>query len=249
MHSRLCSRTSSRRNSRRALHRSVLLFALLGVVTAPAPADSQSLTVDARVGPRSVSVAVGFQYEGDSVLAALDAGMRSEITFVIRLYQPLRGLARLLGDRLLAEYHPSFVAYRDPFTREYVIESAVGTRRRLASEAEFLEDFLTLAAFPIPIDPGTEIDRYYLLCQVQLRPVRLVPALDFLGAVRPGEAIVTPWTRFELEALDTSSGARTGAAPGADAAEPSSKPAPLDPSQSPTAPDPPGGAVWPGGAA
>lgn len=213
MHSRPCSRTSSRRNNRRALSRSVLLPALLCAVLTPAFIGAQDLAVDARVGPRSVSVAVELRHTGESVLAALEAGMRSEITFAIRLYEPLRGVARLLGDRLLAEYHPSFIAYRDPFTREYVIESAVGTQRRLDSATEFLEDFFTLAAFPIPIDPAADIDRYYLLCQVELRPVRLVPALGFLGAVRPGETVVTPWTRFELEELGTfgrRAGARVG---------------------------------------
>lgn len=201
MHFRLCSRTSSRKNSRRVLLRSALMSTVFCAFVSTA-LYGQDLAVDARVGPRSVSVAVGFQYEGESVLAALEAGMRAEITFAIRLYQPLRGVARLLGDRLLAEYHPGFIAYRDPFTREFVIESAVGTQRRLESEAEFLEDFFTLAAFPIPIDPTADIDRYYLLCQVELRPVRLVPALDFLGAVRPGETVVTPWIRFELDVMD-----------------------------------------------
>ena len=190
---RLFSRTASKRISG-----PILLCVLLAAVNPSLRA--QEAVVSARVGPRSVSVAIELEHNGERVLQALDAGMRSEITYVIRLYRPSGGLARLLGDRLVAEYHPSFIAYHDPFSREYVIESAVGTLRRFESAAEFLEDFYTLAAFPIPVNTIADIGRHYLLAHVELRPVRLVPVLDFLGAVRAGEAVITPWKRLELRA-------------------------------------------------
>ncbi|TVQ36664.1 MAG: hypothetical protein EA384_13995 [Spirochaetaceae bacterium] len=173
----------------------MLLFTVAG------PLSAQEASVVTRIGPRSISVAVELDYRGEQVLESLAAGMRSEITFSIRLYQPVRGPSRLLGDRLIAEYHPSFTAHRDPFTREYVIESAVGTQRRISSADVFLEEFFSLAAFPVPTNTIDDLEYHYLMCQVELRPVRLVPALDFLGAVRPGDTVVTPWRRVDLQAF------------------------------------------------
>lgn len=199
MHSRRCSISALKRNDSRGLLFTLLLLVLLPALSPPAAA--QHAEVETRIGPRSISVAVELDYVGERVLQALADGMRSEITFTIRLYRSLGGPARLLGDRLVAEYHPSFIAYRDPFTREYVIESAVGTQRRIESAESFLQEFYSLAAFPVPTNTIADLDRHYLLCQVQLRPVRLVPALDFLGAVRTGDTVVTPWQRVELQAF------------------------------------------------
>ena len=191
MRSRACSINALRKSDSRLL----LCALLIAVFT---PLSAQEVSVETRVGPSSISVAVVLVQTGDQVIEALAQGMRSEIIFTIRLYRPLVGPARLLGDRLVAEYDPSFIAYRDPFTREYVIESAVGTQRRISSAESFLQEFFSVAAYPIPTNTIGDIGNHYLMCQVELRPVRLVPALDFLGAVRPGDAVVTPWKRVEL---------------------------------------------------
>jgi hypothetical protein len=197
MRSQRSLKTGSRRN-RRAL----VVFALLTAFGARVHA--QQITVSALVGLRSVSVDITLVHDGRVVLESLNRGMRSQVTFEIRLYRPLDGIAGLLGDRLVAEYHPSYVAFRDVFTREYVIESPVGAQRRFESADAFLSEFFAIRTFPIPTDTITDVDEHYLLAQVVLRPVMLVDALRLLDAVRPGESVVTPWTRVELRSLRAS---------------------------------------------
>ncbi|TVR00422.1 MAG: hypothetical protein EA403_11860 [Spirochaetaceae bacterium] len=176
---------------------------------------AQRAEVRAVIAPRAVSVDVLLIHDGTAVIEALESGMRSEVAFEIRLYRPLDGLAGLLGDQLVAEYHPSFIAFRDRFTREYVIESPVGAQRRFASRDEFLREFFAIRSFAIPTGAIPEINEHYVLCRVELRPVKLVPALRLLEALRPGETIATPWERLDLYRLDSAGGkpVRSGGTP------------------------------------
>ncbi len=190
-----CLISASRKSSRIPAVAAILLCVSLPVV-------AQRAEVRAVVAPRAVSVDVTLIHDGATVIDAIESGMRSEVAFEIRLYRPLDGLAGLLGDQLVAEYHPSFVAFRDRFTREYVIESPIGAQRRFSSRDEFLQEFFSIRSFTVPTGALPEIDDHYLLGRVELRPVKLVPALRLLQALRPGETIATPWQRLDLHRLD-----------------------------------------------
>ena len=202
-----CLTSASRRINRLA---TVLLISLISVPTASA----QQAAVRAVLGSQAISVDVTLIHDGHAVIDALESGMRANVAFEVRLYRPLHGLAGLLGDQLVAEYHPSFVAFRDRFTREYVIGSPVGAQRRFSDRGEFLREFFTIRGFSVPTGGVSELGSHHLLSRVELRPVKLVPALRLLDALRPGEVIATPWQRLNLAAAssggDVSAHARVG---------------------------------------
>ncbi|MBN1797026.1 MAG: hypothetical protein JW822_00500 [Spirochaetales bacterium] len=147
----------------------------------------------------SVALTVTFTSSGkQAVLEALNDGLKSHITFSIKIYERSEGLFAFLGDRLVAEYNPSSVAYKDFFDDEYVIESWRGEKTGFKSFEQFFKTFLTLNDFILQGIEESEVSGYYMLVRVQLDSVKLIPPFTILSFLPFKGRFLSPWVRMEL---------------------------------------------------
>lgn len=167
-------------------------------------------------------------YDGSPVLEALSDNMRSQITYLVRLYRSADMLQALFGDRLVREFSVEMNADWDPFRREYTISareerteampersgsgSASGRPGARAEDAgnaatvvgryenpdAFLRHFFTLEGLEIPASMLDREHQWYILVQVRVKPIRLVPALGILSFFGTGDVVETPWNRVAL---------------------------------------------------
>jgi hypothetical protein len=129
-------------------------------------------------------------------------------------------LQALFGDRLVREFSVEMNADWDPFRREYTIsareerteampERASEERGREAGSAApvvgryedpdaFLRHFFTLEDLEIPASMLDREHQWYILVQVRVKPIRLVPALGILSFFGTGDVAETPWNRVVL---------------------------------------------------
>jgi len=146
-------------------------------------------------------------YDPLPVLNALHDGLRSEITFVTRVYHPRRGILRIIGERLLAEQSFRYEAYWDIFERRYVLMSE-GAVQRFADREDFLRAFLGISRLRVSLDElgddSLTEDNVTVAAQVRLTPMKLVPALGILSFVLRDEVLSTEWVRCEIPTKELS---------------------------------------------
>jgi len=136
---------------------------------------------------------------GDRVLHTIKQGMRSRITYTVRVFREVRGISRIFGDRPLAETQISKEARLDPFSGRYILTESRGTTSRYDDSRSLLQGFFGLEEVSVP--KVNEHDAYVMgrsRLEVTLlqEPLRLL--MPFLGDL----IITTPWSRIRM--LDTS---------------------------------------------
>lgn len=131
------------------------------------------------------------------VAASLRDGLESEIQFNVRVYEHSGGLFSFLGDKLVGEWKSVHRARWDEFGNDYLVTDPRGTSRRSRSLKSFLASFFHLsnAATGIRLSPGKH---YYILSNVQIQIVRLVPPLTMIAVFLPNRQIDTPWVETEI---------------------------------------------------
>lgn|GEM_PF-2111546 len=186
-----CLKTALKRSRRLAY-----LLSLIFVTAVPAAAQEANLRLVS--SPDRLAVQVGLTgYDGADVISAVDSGMRSRITIVLRLYQKSGGVTGILGDRLVQEQREQFEARYDPFSRDYVISSET-REQRFRRRGEFLQSFFSPPPMVFHQLPDGSQSSGYVLAQVRLEPMKVAPALRLLRFLLPHLTVVTPWKRLEL---------------------------------------------------
>ena len=130
------------------------------------------------------------------IIQSLDSGLRSEISFEIRLYRETRGVRALFGDRLLREESITFQGKHDSFENTYQIFSSDGIES-FTDPREFMNNYYNLYSAAVPFHPE-EDERYYLLARIVAQETKLVPPLNLLTPFLRGNRTVTAWRRVDL---------------------------------------------------
>jgi hypothetical protein len=177
---------------------------LLGLGAA-LPAAGQSLSADlTRSGEEPALELRLTEYEGDQIVSTLSEGMRSQVSFLVRLYRRSDLLFGVFGDRLVHEYRVVHEASQDAFRRAYRIDTEVSgdavtvardKTRYFESRERFLQELFRVRS--LRLDPAGAADAYVLV-QARVTPVRLVPALGLLSFFMSSDEVETAWIRLPI---------------------------------------------------
>jgi hypothetical protein len=227
---RACSRTASKKteSARQSgtapladlLRGSALATVLLLLATS---LSARELTVDVSAAAGRGGIAP--RIEGapvDDIEASLADGMHAELDLILRVFEPVDGLAGLLGDRLLEEQRLELVAGYDPFAKGYRVERRLiavprgdgdgggdngdrssrvinGGSRLVTRVADAVAALLSPGAVALPEAlRGADARERYLVVQARLRPLRLYPRLRVVSLVLAGYTLRSRWTHVEL---------------------------------------------------
>ena len=134
----------------------------------------------------------------ERVLAALHDGLKSEISFELRLYKRQEGFLAWLGDRPVVSRRISRVGSYDLFTSRYVIEGEGGQTDAFGDAREFLRRYLVVDDYPLSeIEAGEEQD-YYVLARARLSPVRILGPLNIVTLFSSEGQTTTDWVERAL---------------------------------------------------
>jgi hypothetical protein len=132
------------------------------------------------------------------VLASLWEGLRSEITFQLRVYRRNSGPFAFLGDRLLIERRVYQIASFDFYENRYKIQRDDRTAGDYKGEAEFLNAFFSLPETELGEIDMEDGEDYYLLAQVRMMPVKIIGPLNIITLFSSDTVFTTPWVEAEL---------------------------------------------------
>ena len=155
----------------------------------------QSLGAQEKGSPGSVSFSyTRHNFPSDQIIQSLAAGHRSEVRFQIRLYEPVKGILGIFGDRLIEEYSITYLVRRDPLDQSYAVLIDSEREKRFFRQEELLDFLRSLESYtlwlPSDLDPT-----FYILCRSQIQPTKLVPPLTLLLILRPGLNSTSSWER------------------------------------------------------
>ena len=129
-----------------------------------------------------------------SILDSMEIGHRTEIEFVIRVYQNKPGFFSFLGDRLETEGSESYVATRDPVSGIFKIEKSNGQKIKIENEESFFNTFFSAENIKIDLR-GAEKGEYYILSRIELKVIKLIPPFNLLSDIIPGIITKTDWVK------------------------------------------------------
>ncbi len=212
---RACSKIASRKSKLAAL--------LVIILILPAtPAAAEDLGIEARhTAPNTLSIRVT-RAPTDRIAATLESGLRAELDLILRVFEPVEGIAGLLGDRLVAEHRIATEARIDPFADGYRLSTrrpgdgvagagsgGGGPDTRVFSRIDdAVTELLTLREVSVPSEArratsgtGTgsvapESPGRYVLAQARLRPLRLVERLRIIALATPRYTLRSAWVRI-----------------------------------------------------
>lgn len=130
------------------------------------------------------------------IISSLDSGLRSEITFEIKIYRTTRGFRSIFGDRLTQEILITREAKKDSFTGDYLLISPSETMT-FSNPAEFLRRYFRLEEYPLPFTPA-EGEEYYVLGRIIVEETKLVPPLNLLTPFMRDNRTATAWMRHPI---------------------------------------------------
>ncbi|HOV63521.1 MAG TPA: hypothetical protein PLG43_06540 [Spirochaetia bacterium] len=146
----------------------------------------------------------------DRIFEYLDAGMRTELSIEVRIYeQEIRvprffkrrqGTKRGMISRLIAETMYVSEARYDPLQKGYLV-SFDGETPLLVTEDELKDVLLCRSDIPFACAEG---ENRYALVRARLRLFKLVPPLTILDNFLPDTNLRTPWKRIPEEASEAS---------------------------------------------
>ncbi len=154
------------------------------------------LSVDEEAGRYVISITM-LDASTEKLIDSIREGYTAEVSFQIRLYKKMTGLFRIFGDRMIAEYHPTFEARWDVFNNHFTIVDTEGRPHIYTSREKFLDHFLHLSEFPISFEMQ-EGEEYYILSNVRLNTMKLVPPLTLLAPLLRGRWESSSWVRKPL---------------------------------------------------
>ena len=119
--------------------------------------------------------------EGEKIIASLEEGLTAEIFFQFRVYNINRGFFSFLGDRLVLEKKLSYIAFKDFFLKQYVIQTGDNQYKYFNNVDDFLNSFLTLTEYNLIETHNVNQSEYYILARTSINPVKLEPPLHIIA--------------------------------------------------------------------
>ncbi len=169
----------------------MLLFSCIAIY-------SQEAVVSVRLHGNGFVVTAELNNVDEKVIfQSLKKGLKSEISFQIRLYQKHQGVLNLFGDRLISEVHPFFTAQWDPFDARYILTDGK-VKSVFSDPGEFIKAFFKLEKYYIGVPKPYAASDCYLMVQIQLLPVKFVAPLNIFSLVKPFYEFLTPWVRYDI---------------------------------------------------
>jgi hypothetical protein len=139
------------------------------------------------------------KYNQNLIIESLEKGLRSEITFFLRIFKENSGIVRIFGDQLIEEYTYTSEASKDIFQRGYTIQSD-GITKIISETQKFNRDFYSLYGFPINsslIKKGN----YYLMGRIRIKRVKLVPPFNLITLFWNDIIKTTGWNRVNISSM------------------------------------------------
>jgi hypothetical protein len=136
-------------------------------------------------------------YDFNEVLDSLNNGFEAEIFFEFRLYEKATGFLSFLGDKLIIEEKPFYIAGIDIFENTYIITTHDNEVFSYDTETEFIKNFFRITSYPIPGSIWEEDKEFYVLARIQLNHVKLVPPLDLISLFY-STGFITDWAEIQL---------------------------------------------------
>lgn len=131
----------------------------------------------------------------ERVLDNIRQGLRSRITFTIRVLREVHGISRIFGDRPLAESRVYIEARLDPFSGRYVLTDNRGTVTRYEDSHSMMKAFFSLDDVSVPAVDEREA---YVIGRSRLEITRLLEPLSLLMPFMSDLIVTTPWSRLRL---------------------------------------------------
>ncbi len=199
-----CSRTALKRTRLGARITALAVVALLSV-SAPSQLQALESHVSAEFDGTGVRVNVLLDgYDGEELMAAAAEGLRSEIEYTFRVYGRTDGLLGVFGDTLLHEESLRLQGRYDAFSKAFVIEKPDGTTREYDSAGLYLSSLVQLQDYRFDLPKYEKpSDAVYIESRVEVRPVRLAPALRMLSFLFPESIFRSGWNRVDLQTPST----------------------------------------------
>ncbi len=195
-----CSRTALKR-SRLCARVTAIAFVALFLLLLPSQLQALESQVSAEFDGSGVRVSVLLDgYDAEELIAAAAEGLRSEIEYTFRVYGRTDGVLGMFGDTLLHEESLRFQGRYDAFSKAFVIEEPDGTTREYDSAGLYLSSLVQLQDYRFDL-PRYEkpSDAVYIESRVEVRPVRLAPALRMLSFLFPESIFRSGWNRVDLQ--------------------------------------------------
>ena len=180
----------------------------------PEPIHAGELAYRATVSDRrallSVALPVDRRYQ---IVEAIESGLRSRVTFDLRLYRRRNGVIRIFGDQLLGEVRISHAASFAPLTGEYLLEVTRRHRGRGTPNVESTVSarYLDTSSFRHALLSVREEvvgraevnEQVYLSFRVHLQPVELAAPLHIISMFGRGTH-ASGWINMPLTAATAS---------------------------------------------
>jgi hypothetical protein len=163
------------------------------------PLFSEEIILLLKLKGNSCSLTVNFlSTEKQVVLTALEDGLKSQIIFQIKVYEKRDDFFSFLGDRLVSEYFPTFIAYKDFFDNTYIIEDHSGKKKSYSDTDKFLNAFFSLKDFIMEGMDESRFSSYYVVVSVQMDSVRLIAPFTLLYLFPFKERFSSQWVRKDF---------------------------------------------------
>ena len=133
----------------------------------------------------------------ERIIGSLRDGLESEVRYDVRVYEHTGGFLGFFGDRVVGEYSQTYRAKWDEFSGYFILNAEGRPTRRTISAQSFLTELFKLSN----VDTGIRLernDRYYVLSDVRIQIVRLVPPLTMIAPFLSRRQINTDWAKTEI---------------------------------------------------
>lgn len=143
-------------------------------------------------------------FKAKDLVDSMKVGHRSEIEFIIRVYE--EGKKKILNlpmRKVVKEISVSFVSVKDIFTNTYYITDSRFKDEKIEKTTlkSFLDRFFSAENLIINMNKAPA-GNYYVAGQVKMKLIKLVPPLHLLSAIIPGIVEKTEWVNvgsFRIE--------------------------------------------------
>ena len=131
------------------------------------------------------------------ILSSLSSGLRAEIRFDVRVYEKATGFFGFLGDKLVGENRTVYEAQWDEFGNEFLVTASNHSIYTFRTAPSFLAFFFALKSHETGIAVPSR-GSLYMLTNVGVNAVRLVPPLNMILLFFRSQNESTPWERTPL---------------------------------------------------
>jgi len=123
--------------------------------------------------------------EISKILTSLEEGLTSEILFQLRIYTVNEGFFSFLGNKLIMEKKISYIAFKDFFLNQFVIQKTDNELFYFETIDSFISNFSYIEKYPLIESNKINSSNYYILARVRVNPVKLEPPLHIITLFKP----------------------------------------------------------------